>query len=391
MLAYMIQLTHKKSNSAVQFTPQLLPDLNREYIFAVKNAYNWFLCSKIIGIECKNELPKGVTMKKIITSAIAVLLLLTAVLTAFTSCGNNKKEIVIYTSLEDYRVEYFQKRLNEQFPDYKITVEYKSSGDLAAVLKASGKSVACDIFYNLDCSYAQELAEMGIFADMSDVIDSSCFTDDMIESDFYVPQERNGGSIILNKEVIAKKGLDIPTSYEDLLDPQYQGLISMPNPASSGTGYMFLLSLVNAWGEEAAFEYFDKLSKNVLQFTTSGSGPVNALVSGEAAIGLGMTSQAVTKINEGANLELTFFEQGSPYSLYCQGVISGKENDEAVMEVFKFMATTLTEENNELYYPEKLYKDKDVKLENFPENIVYADMSNNTSARKEELLAKWKY
>lgn len=330
-------------------------------------------------------------MKRIITTAAAILLLLTFTLTAFVACGEKKKEIVIYTSLEDYRVEYFQKRLNEQFPDYKITVEYKSSGDLAAVLKASGKNAACDIFYNLDCSYAQELAEMGVFADVSGAVDTSCFTDDMLESDFYLPQERNGGAIILNKDVIEKKGLDIPKSYEDLLDPQYKGLISMPNPASSGTGYMFLLSLVNAWGEDAAFDYFDKLSVNVLQFTTSGSGPVNALVSGEAAIGLGMTSQAVTKINGGANLELTFFEQGSPYSLYCQGVINGKEDDEAVMEVFKFMATTLTEENNELYYPEKLYKDKDIRLDNFPENIVYADMSGNTSARKEDLLAKWKY
>ena len=30
--------------------------------------------------------------------------------------------------------------------------------------------------------------------------------------------------------------------------PQYKGLVTMPNPKSSGTGYNFVKSLVNAWG-----------------------------------------------------------------------------------------------------------------------------------------------
>ena len=55
-------------------------------------------------------------------------------------------------------------------------------------------------------------------------------------------------------------------------------MISMPNPKSSGTGYMFCKALVNEWGEEKALEYFDKLSENILSYTSSGSGPINALI-----------------------------------------------------------------------------------------------------------------
>ena len=87
------------------------------------------------------------------------------------------------------------------------------------------------------------------------------------------------------RDRLEEKNLAVPTSYADLLKPEYKGLVSMPNPKSSGTGYMFLKSLVNAWGEEEAFAYFDQLAENILQFTSSGSGPVNALVQGEAAIG----------------------------------------------------------------------------------------------------------
>ncbi len=90
----------------------------------------------------------------------------------------------------------------------------------------------------------------------------------------YLPEYINSGAIILNTQVMEKNGLDVPTCYADLLKEEYRGLISMPNPKSSGTGYMFLKSLVNAMGEDAAFDYFDQLSENILQFTSSGSGPV---------------------------------------------------------------------------------------------------------------------
>ena len=194
---------------------------------------------------------------------------------------------------------------------------------------------------------------------------------------------------VLRSAVRTKGTLKEPTSYADLLNPIYKGLISMPDPKASGTGYMFYLSLVNTWGVEVALPYFDRLAENVLSFTSSGSGPVNALVGKEVAIALGMTAHAVQEINNGENLEILFFDQGSPYSLYGQGIIAGNETDEAVVEVFKYLAGELTVELCANFYPEKIFADTDFTLENFPQNIHYADMSNNTPERKAELLAKW--
>ena len=306
-----------------------------------------------------------------------------------TSCGDDRRKIVIYTSVEDFQIEYMQQKFAEKFPDYNIIIEYKSSGDHAATLKSAGKNAGCQITHNLEYGYAAELAAAGVLADLQGIIDFTKYTDDAALSTFYAPELRNGGAIIVNKTVLEERGLPMPTSYGDLLNPVYKDLISMPNPKASGTGYMFLLSLVNAWGEEEAFEYFDKLSDNVLSFTSSGSGPVNALVGKEVAIGLGMTAHAVQEINDGENLEVIFFEEGSPYSLYGQGIIAGNETDEAVVEVFTYLAGELSEELCAAFYPEKIYADKDFTLEKFPQNIQYADMSNNTPERKAELLAKW--
>ncbi len=304
-----------------------------------------------------------------------------------TSSDSNK--VVIYSGAEEYRNEYFLKRLNEQFPDYDITIEYMPTGNLAAKLAAEGTNTDMDIFYDLDFSYAGLVEQY--LADVSSY-DQSIYVDDCkVESGRYLAATRNGGAIIINPDVLASKGIAEPTCYADLLKPEFKGLVSMPDPKSSGTGYMFIKSLVNAWGEEKAFEYFSGLADNILQFTSSGSGPVNALVQGEAAVGLGMTAQAVTKINEGANLKILFFEEGSPYSLYGYAIPQGKETRQAVKDVFDFFYSTLVLEDKTLYYPEQVFVGQENSIDNYPTDIKYADMNGNTTDEKTRLLENWEY
>ncbi len=331
-------------------------------------------------------------IKRIISAVLAAALTV-SMASAMSGCGESKKQTVnIITSAEDYRVEYIEKRLKEKFPDYDITIEYKSTGDHAALLMSEGKNTEFDITYDLEYSYMDKMVEKGYLADLSGLCDFSVFSDDIVTGKYYIPEVRNGGAVIVNTELLEEKNLEIPASYEDLLKPEYKSLISMPNPKSSGTGYMFLLSLVNSWGEDKAFEYFDKLTDNILAYTSSGSGPINALLQKEAAIGLGMTAQAVTKINESdAKFKILFFEEGSPYSMYGAGIISGKETNEAVKEVFSFLYSDVIPENNQLFYPERIFKNADNTIPNYPTDIVYSDMSNNTPEEKERLLEKWNH
>ena len=338
-------------------------------------------------------------MKKILVMVMAALFCLAAL-----GCGGgdkkaekkpaeNKdtgsKKVVIFSSAEEYRNDYYVKKLKEKFPNYDITLEYLSTGKHAAKLKAEGEKTLCDITLDLEAGYATQLSP--IFADLSSY-DTSRYTEDLLSKDKkYLPELRMGGAIILNTEVLKAKGLKAPQSYEDLLKPEYKGLISMPSPKASGTGYIFLKALVNSMGEDKAFAYFDQLSKNILQYTSSGSGPVNALINKEVAIGLGMTAQGALKKTEGAPLEIIFFKEGSPYTYYTLAMIKGKDKNKAVKEVFDYMNSTLVEDNVRMYYPEKMYKDKDYTIKNMPTNIKYADMKNNTIEEKERLLAKWNY
>lgn len=311
--------------------------------------------------------------------------------TCFISC-NNKKTITIYSCGEDYRIEAARQMLNEKFPEYNIDIVYSDTGTLAAKMVAEGKETDCDIILELESTYMRKVSDN--LAELKDV-DFSVYVDELVPEDHkYVPFTRMSGAIIVNKAILDEKNLALPESYDDLLKPEYKGLISMPNPKSSGTGYIFYLNMVNERGEEGALEYFDKLAENISGqgFTTSGSGPVNALVTGEAAIALGMTFQAVQTINEGTALEILFFEEGAPYTTYSSAVISGKETDADVMKVFNYILSDVSPMDKELYIPEPIFKNQEIKMKNFPTEINYGDMTGVSDVElKESLLDKWKH
>lgn len=320
------------------------------------------------------------------------------IVAGLTACASvagckDKEEILIYTSTEDYVIEYMQKKLDEKLPDNNIKIEYMSTSNIAAKVLAEGTSSDCDIIFAQEYGYVEKMAAAGVLAKLSEIYDQSVFTEESLlteAKEYVLPAIKTGGAVILNTKVLTDKGLAKPTSYADLLKPEYKGLVSMPSPKSSGTGYMFYLSLVNAWGEEAALEYFDDLTPNILAYTTSGSGPVNALTSREAAVGMGMISQAAEKLSEGVSeLEIVVFDEGAPFNLYGNCVVKGKEEKAGVKAVMDYLYSEFTDLCNAKYYPETVLKDKTYEVANFPQNIKYANMKNNTLTNKEGLLEKW--
>lgn len=331
-------------------------------------------------------------MKKAFPKILCLILAALMIASCFTGCGSKKKKITVYASSEDFRIELVQKMLSEKFPEYDIHVQYKSTGDLSVLLKESGKNSDIDIIYELETNYLEKFHDK---LAVLENVDFSVYLDELVPAHHrYAPLIRTSGAVIVNKKTLAAKGLPMPTCYDDLLKPEYKGLISMSNPSSSGTGYIFYLNMVNERGEEGALAYFDALAKNIsgAGFTASGSGPIAALRMGEAAIGLGMTFQAVEDINKGEDLEILFFQEGSPYNTYSCAVLEGKQNDEDVMKVFNYILSDVAPKDNELYTPEKIFKNKDFSIKNFPENIPYGDMTGLTDiAKKESLLDKWKY
>ena len=329
---------------------------------------------------------------------------------AMTGCGA-KDTIYIYTAHEDNRIAQFNKELKERFPDYNIEIVSKTTGQLMAELEASGTSTDCDIFVGIEITNAEILLKKNadLFADLSDY-DTSHYVDEVLQYQKdvtladgsvrkghkkYQIQDKEAGCIVYSKSLV---GENIPTSYNDLLDAKYKGKIIMPNPKSSGTGYYFYNGLASLNGKDAALEYFTKLNENVKEWSSSGSGPVKGVDKKEIAVGLGMHFQAVEYANKNDDIGITYFTEGSPYTLYTMGMINGKEKNEKVKEVYDYFFNYVNYLDNCNIVPETIYKPefaKKVTVENWKSpsdyGVDYTAMQNLLDPDyKNQLLDAWK-
>jgi iron(III) transport system substrate-binding protein len=93
--------------------------------------------------------------------------------------------------------------------------------------------------------------------------------------------------LCVNEQVIGELGIEVPDSWDDLLDPALVGNVSVAHPASSGTAYTtFYTQVLRLGGEDEAMAYMQQLHPNILQYTTSGSAPGQMAGRGEVAVGI---------------------------------------------------------------------------------------------------------
>lgn len=307
-----------------------------------------------------------------------------------TGIGHVNDGVVIYSSLEDFRNAKLKEMLEENLPDINVTIQYISTNKGAAKIKLEKSRTDADILLAFDVQSMELIKD-----ELHDLkkYDTRHYLDGLNpEHNKYRVWERFAGAIIVNKTLLDKMNLPLPVRYEDLINPVYRDMIAMPDPKSSGTGYFFLKHIVNEWGEDRAFDYFDKLYPNIKQFTTSGSGPIKLLLQNEIAIGMGMTFQAVGEINKGADIQIIYPPEGSPYSLSGIAMIQGRADRPEVAQVFDFLYSNFTFYDKENYSPELIFKNQQIKVPNYPKNIKYGNMNGLKSAAiKQNLLRKWKY
>lgn len=327
-------------------------------------------------------------MKKTIKIIISIVFIVGIIVGMITLTKNKNNRVVIYSMTEDVVNKMMLTELKNKFSKYDIVLEFMSSGNMATKIASEKENTIIDIAYDLEYG---SIGQIGEYLEDLEYDEEKYLTEFITDNKKYVPVGISTVSIVVNPKILAKKGLDVPKNYKDLLKPEYKNLIVMPNPSTSGTGYIILKSLVNSMGEKEAFKYFDKLSKNLLQFTDAGLTTISMLERGEVAIAFGLTSQAARSITEGHNFKFVTFKEGSPYTAYAMSVIKGKFKNKAVKEVYEYIESTLNAKVNKECFIESSYQNTDYEIPNYPKNLPFADMSNYTFEEKERLLKKWKY
>lgn len=144
-----------------------------------------------------------------------------------------------------------------------------------------------------------------------------------------------------NKDwLAANPGVEAPTSWDDLLKPEFKGQVMVAHPSSSGTSYTALATILQMRGEEAGWEYLQEYAGQISQFTKSGAAPAKFVGQGEAAVGIVFSHDIVNEIeNNKMPLVLTFPEEGTGYEIGGMALLKGAKHPQAAKLWFDWALT----------------------------------------------------
>lgn len=285
-------------------------------------------------------------MKKII-GLLTVCILLMGMSVSFTK--NKNDEITIYTSQESEDIDYLLKDFKEKYPDIKLNVIKGSTGDITAKLLLEKSNPQADFIWNLDVASVLRIENEGILASydvpgLSNI--DSTFYDSKNSTPKWVGTTIETVVMIVNEKEAEKKGIPIPTSFEDLTNPVYKGEIVMPDPLSSGTGYLAVNSWLQTKGEEVGWKYIDKVHDNVKYFTISGSAPSKSTGIGENVIGITYDKASIRIANDVLEVKTIYPSEGLPWTVNACALLNKKEIKDAAKTFYEW---AISEDTMKLY------------------------------------------
>ncbi len=149
----------------------------------------------------------------------------------------------------------------------------------------------------------------------------------------YIPLYTGLHGLGVNEKLLKEKSLPVPETWKDLGDPKYKGLIAMPNPNTSGTGYLLMTTVVQLYGEDGGFELLKAIHKNVAQYTRSGGDPSLLAGRGEVAIGVSFANDVVERIRKGFPIRFVAPKDGIAYEIGALGLVKGAPNRESALRL----------------------------------------------------------
>ena len=235
----------------------------------------------------------------------------------------------VYCSVQ---LEWCQTVANEftRHSGIKVAVTNKGSGEVFAQIKAESGNPKADVWFGGTGDPHLQAAEEGLTASYRspNLAQLHPWAVKQAEQSGYRTVGIYAGALgfSFNTELLKKKNVASPKCWADLLQPAFKGEIQMANPASSGTAYTAVASVVQVMGEAKGFDYLKRLHASINQYTKSGVAPVKAVARGETLVGITFVHDVVTEAVAGFPVGSATPCEGTGYEIGSLSIVNGARN-----------------------------------------------------------------
>jgi iron(III) transport system substrate-binding protein len=282
-----------------------------------------------------------IAARSVLTLVVTAALL---VLAAVTPAVAQKQTVVIYTAIENEQIAEYKKAYEKSLPNIEVKMLRLSTGDVAARFMAEKDNMQADVIWGVGATNMLVFKNAGLLEPyapkgldrVQPLFRDKANPPSWVGLDIYM------SAFCFNTDTGKKHNLPAPASWADLAKPVYKGHVVMPNPASSGTGYLSVVSILQRMGEAEGWKYLDALDKNIAEYTKSGSKPCKDSAAGERAIGVSFEYVAHEMKKKGAPVEMVLPKEGSGYEIEANGLTKKGAKNPAARQ---FLDWAITDES----------------------------------------------
>ena len=136
---------------------------------------------------------------------------------------------------------------------------------------------------------------------------------------------------MVNTDELTRMNLEAPADWQDLLKPEYKGLIWLSNYNTAGTAKLVINTMIQKYGHDEGIQYLVDLDKNIEVYTKSGSGPSKNVGTGECVIGIGFLHDGITQIVDNGydNVKLVIPSSGTSFEIGATAIFKGAAHPNA--------------------------------------------------------------
>ncbi|MDR6582267.1 putative 2-aminoethylphosphonate ABC transporter substrate-binding protein [Herbaspirillum sp. BH-1] len=302
--------------------------------------------------------------------------------------------LTVYTALEADQIKAYQAAFQKVNPDIEIKWVRDSTGIVTAKLLAEKANPQADVIWGLAATSLALLDKEGMLTPYApqglSAIDGKYRS--AANPPAWVGMDVWASAICFNTVEAQKQGLPKPTSWADLTKPVYAGKIVMPNPASSGTGYLDVSAWLQMMGEDKGWAYMDALHKNIGQYTHSGSKPCKQAATGEFPIGIAFEYRAVKTKKEGAPIDVILPAEGLGWDIEATAIVKGSKHLEAAKKLADFSASkeamALYEKNFAVVAIPGVAKPDELLPADYEKRLIKNDFTW-ASTQRDRILTEW--
>jgi len=303
-------------------------------------------------------------------------------------------DLIVYTAVEAEDLPKYAANFNEDHPDINIKWVRDSTGIMTAKLLAEKNNPQADLAWGMSGSSLLIFKAEGMLHPYKpkglENLDTKFYDSDPVPS--WVGMDAYVAAICYNTVEGEKNNLEAPESWWDLTKPMYEGHVIMPNPNSSGTGFLDVSSWLQLFGEKGGWAYMDYLHDNIARYTHSGSKPCKLAAAGEIPIGVSFAFRGARSKAAGAPIDVIFAKEGIGWEIEASAIMAGTDKLEAAQ---KFMDWTITRKAMVMYndaYAVVGYKGVAKPVKHFPPNVDSYMIDNDfefAANNRKRILAEW--